>query len=239
MKPILVVQHAELEGPAALRTELQRAQCEVAVIRTDLGQPIPRDLADYAALIVMGGPMSATSDDDFPTRVAELALVRHALTESIPTLGVCLGAQLLATAAGARVYLGPEAEIGWRPVTFTAAASTDPLLADIESPLTVLHWHGETFDLPPDAVHLAASASYPNQAFRLGAAAWGLQFHVEVDDEAVERFVTAFPEDAAQAPGGADAIRADARAATTQLRAVQARVGARFAQLAQQLPSPR
>ncbi|MGO9874670.1 MAG: type 1 glutamine amidotransferase [Acidimicrobiia bacterium] len=239
MKPILVVQHAELEGPAELSATLQRAKCNVTVIRTDLGQLLPSDLADYVGLIVMGGPMSATSDDNFPSRRAELALLRIALAESMPTLGVCLGAQLLAAAAGAEVYLGEEPEIGWRPVMFTAAAGADPLLSDLESPLTVLHWHGETFDLPSDAVHLAESSLYTNQAFRLGSAAWGLQFHIEVDEAAVERFVTAFPDDAARSPGGAASIRADADAAIARLRDVHQRVGTRFAHLAQQLSASR
>jgi GMP synthase-like glutamine amidotransferase len=232
VKPILVVQHADLEGPAALRDGLERAQCAVAVIRTDLGQPIPADLADYAALVVMGGPMSAASDDGFPSRRAELALLRHALDASIPTLGLCLGAQLLAVAAGAKVYAGPEPEIGWGEVTFTAQAATDPLLSGAKSPLTVLHWHGETFDLPHDAVHLAQSSRYANQAFRLGSAAWGLQFHIEVDEAAVERFLTAFPDDATSAPGGAAGIRSNARAAISQLRGLQENVADGLAKLA-------
>lgn len=229
----MVVQHTELEGPGALTATLQRATRELTVVRTDLGQPIPSDLTDHAALIVMGGPMSATSDDNFPSRRAELALLRVALAESIPTLGVCLGAQLLATAAGADVYLGDEPEIGWRPVTFTAAAATDSLLSRITSPLTVLHWHSETFDLPDRAVHLAESTLYRNQAFRLGSAAWGLQFHLEVDEAAVEQFVCAFPGDVARASGGAAAIRTHARAAISQLRDVQRRVATRFASLAE------
>jgi GMP synthase-like glutamine amidotransferase len=239
VKPILVVQHAEIEGPVALRATLERTECDVTVLRTDLGQPIPKDLADYSALIVMGGTMSATSDENFPSRSAEVTLLRIAIAESVPTLGVCLGAQLLAAAAGAKVYVGDEPEIGWRPITFTAAAATDPLLAGLESPLTVLHWHGETFDLPHRAVHLATSAMYPNQAFRLGGSAWGLQFHVEVDEEAVELFVIDCPEDAARARGGAAAIRADARAAITRLRDVQQLVGTRLAHLARQRDASR
>jgi GMP synthase-like glutamine amidotransferase len=232
VKPVLVVQHAEIEGPAALADVLRDAGCDIAVVRADVGEKIPGELSEFAALIVMGGPMSAASDDSFPTRRAELSLLRTALAGSIPTLGVCLGAQLLAAAARADVYLGAEPEIGWHPVTLTAAAETDPLLSGIDGSVNVLHWHGETFDLPDGAVHLAESKSYANQAFRLGSSAWGLQFHVEVDAAAVERFVVAFPEDAEHSPGSADAIRATAADAVDALRDVQRVITTRFAQLA-------
>jgi GMP synthase-like glutamine amidotransferase len=232
VKPILVIQHAEIETPAALGAVLQGAGCEVALLRSDL-EPIPEQLSDYSALVVMGGMMSATSDDGFPARRAEIALLRTALAEEVPTLGVCLGAQLLAAAADAKVYRGPEVEIGWRPVHLTDAAATDPLLAGIESPLRVLEWHGDTFDLPPDATWLAKTEMYPNQAFRVGTAAWGLQFHVEIDEATLAAFVAASPAEAERAPGGAEALLRDARAARPQLREVQQIIGTRFAALAQ------
>ena len=236
MKPILVVQHAELERPAALGEVLIDAGCELALLRSDL-EPIPARLDEYSALVVMGGIMSATSDDGFPARRAELALLEHALAESVPTLGVCLGAQLLAAAAGGRVYRGDELEIGWRPVILTPEAASDPLLAGIGNPVEVFQWHGDTFDLPPDAVWLGKSSAYPNQAFRVGAAAWGLQFHVEIDDDTVESWLASSPAEAERAPGGVAAIRSGTRANAAQRRRVQERVGAHFAQLAQRVAS--
>ena len=124
---------------------------------------------------------------------------------------------------------GPE--VGWAPIELTEEATHDPLLAGMPDRLTVLHWHGDTFDLPPGSVHLATSARYPGQAFRIGARAWGLQFHLEVDDAAVAAFLAAFGEDAERAGTTAESIAAASPAALDALRAQRARVLARFAQL--------
>ena len=100
-------------------------------------------------------------------------------------MGICLGAQLLARALGAPVYRNPVKEIGWAPVYWTEAARQDPLFAGLDSPETVLHWHGETFDLPPGAEWLAWSEACRNQAFRSGSHAYGIQFHLEVTPEMI------------------------------------------------------
>jgi GMP synthase-like glutamine amidotransferase len=152
--------------------------------------------------------MSAASDAGFPTLRAEVALVADALERGVPVLGICLGAQVLAAAAGAVVSVGSDGpEVGWAPVDLTAARGGDPLLAGLPGRLTVLHWHGDTFELPVGAVHLARTPRYANQAFRVGALAWGFQFHIEVTGPAVDGLVHAFPGEAALAPGGAEAIR--------------------------------
>lgn len=223
---MLVVQHVEPEGPALLAGALAAAGCELDVVRTDLGAALPRDMSAHAGLVIMGGPMSAAGDGrDYPSRGAEVALARDALSRGTPTLGVCLGAQVVALAGGAAVYPGDAPEIGWGPVTIEPAAAGDPLLGDITGEMTVLHWHGDTFDLPGGAVHLASSPAYPNQAFRLGSAAWGLQFHVEVDLAAVTGFVDAFGDEA----GGADAILRDAPAALERSASERALVLEHFA----------
>jgi GMP synthase-like glutamine amidotransferase len=236
VKPILIVQHGEAEGPARLADVLRGEGCELVVLRVDRDEPVPRVAAPYAALVVMGGAMSAASDDNFATRRAEIALLKDALTRSTPTLGICLGAQLLAAAGGALVYPGATFEIGWRPVILTDAAADDSLLTGVDGPLDVLHWHGDTFDLPVGAARLAESSLYPNQAFRLGPAAWGLQFHVEVDEATVEGFIAESPDEAQLAPGGSAEIRSHTRIALRQLRDVQRHVGSRFAAIAQQVP---
>lgn len=201
---VLLVQHHESEGPALIADALDRTGCSLELIRTDLGQTLPHGLAGYAGLVVMGGPMSAGSDDDFPTRLTEVALIRDALDRRLPMLGVCLGAQLLAVAGEAEIRRGPRAEIGWGTVHLEPAAQGDPLFGEMQGDLTVLHWHGETFDLPDGAVHLASSRLYASQAFRLGLSAWGLQFHVEVDPAAIARFVDAFGH---EAPDGQSIVR--------------------------------
>ena len=230
MPNVLVIQHLEPEAPYAIDRACRRAGVETTVWRTDLDATVP-DLDGVHALVVMGGPMSATSDDGYPTRNAELDLVRRALDSDLPVMGVCLGAQLLAVAGGGRVYRGHGAEIGWAPITTTAGASDDELFAAVPAQLTVLHWHGDTFELPPGATLLASSGAYPSQAFRLGRA-WGLQFHLEVDAVAVEAFVHTFGDDAEKADGGAAGILADMSAALESLEPIRDGVLDRFAALA-------
>lgn len=225
---VLVVQHLEPERPAVLGEALSAAGLDVELVRVDLGADLPATAAGLDGLVVLGGPMSASSDDGFPSRRAELDLIADALERGTPTLGVCLGAQMIAVAAGAPISRGPAPEIGWGTIALTPEIDDDPLLDGLGAELTVLHWHGETFDLPAGAVLLGSTAAYLNQAFRLGSA-WGFQFHLEVDAPAVERFVVAFPEDAAAAPGGAAGIRRDADRSLARLAEARSLVLARFA----------
>ncbi|MCC7078443.1 MAG: type 1 glutamine amidotransferase [Acidimicrobiia bacterium] len=200
MAGLLVLQHLEQEEPYGIADASRDAGLDVVVHRTDLAGAPPA-VDPFAGVVVMGGPMSAARDDGFPTRSAEIELLEAALQGGKPVLGVCLGAQLLAVAGGGRVFRDGPLEIGWGEVDLHAASGTDPLFGASASPLPVLHWHGETFTLPEGAVLLASSGLYPNQAFRLGENAWGLQFHVEITRSAVESFAAAFPEEAALAPG--------------------------------------
>jgi GMP synthase-like glutamine amidotransferase len=131
-----------------------------------------------AGLVVMGGPMGV--HDDLPWLEPERALVRAAVEAGLPVLGVCLGAQQLAAALGADVTTGSVPECGVGEVHLTAAANTDPVFGPAPTPLPCVHWHGDTFTLPHGAVRLAGNEAYENQAFRVGARAYGLQFHVEV-----------------------------------------------------------
>ncbi|WP_328914887.1 MULTISPECIES: type 1 glutamine amidotransferase [unclassified Streptomyces] len=224
---VLVVQHVAQEGPYGVRTALEAAGLRVEVCRVGAGDPLPPDLDGVTALVVMGGPMSAHSDDGFPTRHAELALLRAALATGVPVLGICLGAQLLAVAAGGAAVAGSGLQVGWGPVRLGPAAEKDPLFAGLPEELRVLHWHGDTMRLPEGTALLASCERYPVQAFRAGERAWGLQFHLEVDAEAVGAFVTAFPEEAATAPG----ILADAPAELAALAAHRDLVLGRFAAL--------
>lgn len=231
MRRALVVQHLAPEGPAAIATALTAAGHRVDVARVDLGDRLPKDLSGVDALVVMGGPMSARSDDDFPTRSAEIDLLISAVEAEVPVLGVCLGAQLLAVAAGGQVRPGHGAEIGWGRIVRTPDAASDPLFGPMPPEIDVLHWHGETYDLPPGAVHLARSDAYEQQAFRVGTCAWGLQFHLEVDRGGVETFVTEFPDDASRAPGGAGAVIAGTDSALTRLGPHRSAFLERFASL--------
>jgi GMP synthase-like glutamine amidotransferase len=232
MATCLVVQHVAPESSFALGDALLRAGTDLDVRRVFDGAAVPDSAEGLDGLVVMGGPMSAASDDGFPTRTAEITLIADAVRRGVPTFGVCLGAQLLAVAGGAAVTPGGAGfEVGWAPVTLTAATADDPLFSGFPDELTVLHWHGETFGLPVGATHLAGNDRYRNQAFRLGPAAWGVQFHLEVTDEAVDGFVAAFADDASRAEGGAAAIVTGTPGAVAALAPWRDRVVERFATL--------
>jgi GMP synthase-like glutamine amidotransferase len=136
-------------------------------------------------LIVMGGPMNVYEYRQYPWLRAEKEFISHQVDRGIPVLGVCLGAQLLADVLGAKVYQNPEKEIGWMPIRWRALPATRRLLGRDPGEMTVFHWHGDTFDLPPKAECLAESAACPHQAFVCRRRVVGLQFHLEVGPEEV------------------------------------------------------
>ena len=183
-RPWIVVQHVPFESPGLITEALTERGATVELCRTYLGDPVP-DAAGLATptalagLVVMGGPMSALDDAEFPHLAAERALLRACVESDVPVLAVCLGAQLLAAALGARVFTGPEPEIGLGTVSLTEAGRRDPVFGPARQTLPVLHWHGDTFDLPAGSTLLASNAAYPHQAYRIGSA-YGLQFHLEL-----------------------------------------------------------
>jgi GMP synthase (glutamine-hydrolysing) len=189
-KPILVVQQVPHEGLGRLYPLLRRAGAPEELIPCYReGTPIPGDLSAYSGLILMGGPMSAIDAEDDPVLSAQLALCRQAIERDFPTLGICLGAQLLARAAGARVFKGETPEIGWFDVHLSLESQDDPLFTGLANPLPVFQWHGDGFDLPAGAVHLASSPRFPHQAYRLGQNVYGVQFHLEVEEPMVKEWV--------------------------------------------------
>ena len=148
-------------------------------VELDEGDPLP-DWRAFDAIVAMGGPMGALDDDEHPWLTDEKRLIADAVRSGLPFWGVCLGVQLLAASLGARVYPGPAPEVGVLPVLLTDEALADPVFAGTPRDLLSLQWHGDTFDLPDGATRLAGSPAYPNQAFRVGADAYGVQFHLEV-----------------------------------------------------------
>ncbi|MGD0379421.1 MAG: type 1 glutamine amidotransferase [Acidimicrobiales bacterium] len=176
-----VAQHAPHEGPGLLAEVLDAAGLDMHVVRLDRGDALP-DPAHLAALIVMGGAMGVHDTAEFPWLAAERAWIAEAVRCGLPVLGVCLGAQQVAAALGASVTTGPSPEIGVGEVTLTDDGRADPVLGPEGDAVTVIHWHGDTFEIPDGAVRLATGDRYPNQAFRYGHSVYGLQFHVEVDD---------------------------------------------------------
>jgi GMP synthase (glutamine-hydrolysing) len=175
---ILVIRHEVWEHLGNFAPALE--DLGISFIYKDLGDPFPE--GKYAAMVVLGGPMSAND----PEMKDELSGIGRALDAGLPVLGICLGSQLIAKALGARVYRNTGLEIGWEPVYLTDSGKNDPVLGGIPSPSTFFHWHGETFDLPEGAERLAWSERTRHQAFRYGRNVYGLQFHPEVTAEMIE-----------------------------------------------------
>jgi GMP synthase-like glutamine amidotransferase len=209
-----------MEGPARIGDIARALGHEVVVHDLFDGAPVPHAISDGAMLVVMGGAMGVADigDTRWPFLRAEVALLEKTLRDARPILGVCLGAQLMAHALGARVYpcqVGDppvrHREVGWGAVTFCVSAESEPVLAGMDQSEVVLHWHGDTFDLPGAATRLAGTLACENQMFRYGQRAFALQFHVEVTGTEVKRWVD---EDAAfvlaaNGPRGAERILAD------------------------------
>jgi GMP synthase-like glutamine amidotransferase len=172
-----VLQHVPFETAGLLADEIRRRGHSLQTIALYDKDPLP-SLSDYDVLIVMGGPMSIHDEGEYPWLAAEKTLIGSSIREGKRILGICLGAQLIAAACGAKVYQNPHKEIGWWPVKWADGTTT-----------TVFHWHGETFDLPSGAVRLASTEACVNQAFSLGDRVLGIQFHPEVTAEILSGMV--------------------------------------------------
>lgn len=176
---VVVLQHIACEPPGAFEDVLREQGAAIQRVELDEGDSLP-NWRDFDAIVAMGGPMSVNDDDMLPWLSDEKRFIGEAVRAGRPYWGACLGVQLLAASLGARVYAGPRPEVGLLAVTLTEAALADPVFAGLPRQMVTLQWHGDTFDLPEGAVALASSPAYPNQAFRWGQHAYGVQFHVEV-----------------------------------------------------------
>jgi GMP synthase-like glutamine amidotransferase len=185
---VLAFRHVSFEHLGLIAPALEARGIQFEYVDLFQNPAATLTLDSVAGLIFMGGPMSA--NDDLPYIRKELGFIERAVTAGKLVLGVCLGAQLIAKALGAKVYRNPIKEIGWAPVYWTEAARRDPLLDGVAEPETVLHWHGETFDLPQGAEWLAWSDACRHQAFRVGTNVYGFQFHLEVTPEMIADWVT-------------------------------------------------
>ncbi len=184
---VLVVENYPHATLGLVGQALDEAGATVRVVQMHLGEALPG--ADgFDALILLGGGQDALNDADYPYLKQELALVCAFAETDRAVLGVCLGAQLVARAFGGTNVLDRPIEFGWLPVRTTEAGRADPVLSAIGESAPLFHWHLDTFTLPPEAVHLAASEQTQNQAFRIGRAVYGVQFHFEVDRQMAARW---------------------------------------------------
>lgn len=190
MRKILVFQHVAHELLGTLNPLLKDSGFRIRYVNFDRDPAARPSLDGYFGLVVLGGPMSVDQVDLYPFLAVEVELVAEALQRGMPVLGICLGAQLLARALGADVRPHHSKEIGWYQINPTAAGADDPVFAGMSDTEHIFQWHGDTFDIPSGAVHLASSPDCENQAFRYGDTAYGFQFHLEVDRPMVERWLT-------------------------------------------------
>ena len=207
MKRALVLRHVDHEGIAGYREPIEAAGYAIERVAAHHAGCAKLDVMAPDLLVVMGGPMGVYDTDKFPWLDDEVAVIRRRLAADLPTLGVCLGSQLIATALGAGVRKGPVREIGFAPVSLTAAGKAGPLrhLDGVD----MLHWHGDTFDVPEGAELLARTAPYA-QAFARGSNLLALQFHAEMgEDERFEHWLANDGADIAEVGTTPEALRAD------------------------------
>lgn len=187
MKSALVIRHVAFEDLGAFEPVLRERGYEIEYVEAGM-QPLPvLDPLGPDLVIVLGGPIGVYEDETYPFLGQEIELLQTRLQAKHPTLGICLGAQLMARALGAAVYPGPQKEIGWGPLMLTDEGAHGSL-GQLEEGTSVLHWHGDTFDLPQGAVRLASTRLYANQAFAWGENSLALQFHPEVTVAGMERW---------------------------------------------------
>ncbi len=183
---VLVVQNYQDTGLGQVGRALDEAGARADLRLAYLGEPLPDDDSDHDALIVLGGDQNARADDTHPYLPALARLTKRFGDADKAVLGICLGSQIIARGYGAENFIGSAQEFGWHEVTRTAEAASDPVLSSVPERFPIFHWHSDTFSLPLHAAHLASSVVTQYQAFRIGRAVYGIQFHFEADTGLVE-----------------------------------------------------
>lgn len=183
-----VLQHVPFEGLGSIAGWLTQRKAIVSYTRFFESMSLPA-VSDVDLLIVLGGPMGVQDEEKFPWLAEEKRFVRRCIDTGVKVLGICLGAQIIAAELGSQVYANAHKEIGWFPVEKLPAAAADPIFTNFPDCLEVFHWHGDTFDLPNGAKHVARSAGCEHQAFVYDERIIGLQFHLETTLPAVQQLI--------------------------------------------------
>ena len=194
MVKVLVLQHVGCEGLGSLEGFFDKQGVDHVDVALFAGEKIPADWDRYNGIVILGGPMNVYQEKEFPFLAEEDSLLKKALANLKPMLGVCLGAQLIVKAASGKVVTGHRKEIGWYDVNLTDEGRDDLLFKGLSKSFKVFEWHGDTFNIPSKGVKLASSEIFPNQAFRVGNA-YGLQFHLEVTDGMIADWMKVYNEE--------------------------------------------
>jgi GMP synthase-like glutamine amidotransferase len=189
---VLVVHNYDNTGLGQVGAALAEAGAEIDVRRAHLGETLPDSADDHDAAVVLGGGQNALADDDYPYFPRLLDLVRDFERQDRAVLGICLGSQIIARAFGGRNQIGGASEFGWHPISLTRAGQDDAVLGVLPPAFPIFQWHDDTFSLPGRAEHLASNAVAENQAFRVGRATYGIQFHFEADRPLLRQWNIAF-----------------------------------------------
>jgi len=201
---VIIIKHIDIEGPGTIGDFLDSSGIPYQVIDVFNGEPLPDSLSDTSAVIVLGGPMNVYEEEKYPFLKHEDKFLKKVIEAELPTLGFCLGAQLIAKAKGAIVRKASQKEIGWFKISLNENGSNDPLFQGFSRDVDVFQWHGDTFDIPYGAVKLAASELCSNQAYRISNNIYGLQFHVEVTEEMIYQWLDAYKDEVNSLKGTVD-----------------------------------
>ena len=189
---ILIIKHIAIEGPGTIEDYLLGKGYKLRTIDLHKGEPLPKNFIDIEAIISLGGPMNVYEENKSPFLKAETDFLSRAIKEEVPTLGICLVSQLIAKASGAKVVKSPVKEVGWFKVNLEKSANNDPLFKDLGQTIDVYHWHEDMWELPKGAVLLGSGEGCPNQAFKVGRCAYGVQFHVEITGKIIDDWCKAY-----------------------------------------------
>ena len=189
-KKILVCQHVPYEILGTLNPKFKEHGFRIRYVNFGRFPQMQPALKDIDGLVILGGPMNVDETEKHPHLSYEVTMIQEALQRDIPILGICLGSQLIAKALGAKVSPNHQKEIGWYDIEQNEAGREDPLFSHFENRERIFQWHGDTFAIPDGALHLARSETCAHQAFRFGDKVYGLQFHLEVDEAMIARWLT-------------------------------------------------
>ena len=192
---VLIVKHVDIEGPGLIEDCLKQEKIPSKILNLNADARFPK-LDDLTHIVFLGGPMNVYEEDRYPFLRGEDLFIKEAIQRGKHILGICLGAQLIAKALGAKVTKAPAKEIGWYEVSLTEEGLRDPIFSSLPKAFSVFQWHEDTFEIPKGGKLLATSTAIPSQAFRYGEDAYGLQFHLEVTTEMIRAWMEEYEEEA-------------------------------------------